>query len=144
MQGKIKVSLDVMAVVTDKAQRKTEAVNVDQVYVVSQYVDWLNQLAQFTLAIGGKDSSGRLSICPELRDKLARISIKDETFRQYFATPEGNPKTWLTADEQAALFADVLIPMAYKLVWSEKGGPWDRDDVEIVVGIKTVDLRAHA
>lgn len=118
MLGRFKDSLDLMAIVTDKEKRSTEALDVNYVYVVEEKKNYLNKIAVFVLAFGGMDSTGKLHVDQSRVNNGAQVIIKSPLFEQLFETPEGNPKYENTQDELNQLFTEHLLPNADKYAWS--------------------------
>ena len=117
MQGQLAQPLDVMAVVTSKDKKTVEALDVDQVFVVHYAINHVAKHAQFVVGFGGKDSSGKLHLFPELREKLSQITIGGDDFVKWFETAEGNPKRELTQAFLDQIFAEVILPACQKLAW---------------------------
>jgi hypothetical protein len=118
MKGSLVKSLDTMAAVTNKQDRKAEVLDVDQVQVVAMTIDHLQKLAHFTIAFGGLDSSGKFWIDPDRRGNGAIITIREPLFSQLFCDVNGNPNFVFTQEALEDLFATHLIPGADKFAWT--------------------------
>lgn len=117
MKGQLTKSLDAMAALIDAEARTAEVIDVDHVYVVDLHINYVAKVASFVLAFGGKDSSGKLHMCPQRRESMAKLSINSPDFEKYFQTPEGNPRHDLSAAHLRTAFTEVLVPAANQLVW---------------------------
>lgn len=130
MKAKLKDAVDVMAVITNKETRASEVIDVDHVFVVSQTINWIGNVAQFVVAFGGVDSTGRLHLCPERKENLANITINEPTFSELFRA-NANPLRELPQSLLDEVFAGVVIPACDKHCWG-------LDEVEIAMDDVTV------
>lgn len=117
MQAALARPLDVMSVVTDRTNRKSEVIDVNQVFVVSEIRDHDKQLAQFVVAFGGKDSTGKLHICPIRRQKMTQITIPPDLYAKYFNDSNGNPRRGILQADLDELFAEHIVPSCDRLAW---------------------------
>ena len=131
MHCKLDKSLDMMAVVVDKDKRTTECLDVDRVQVMSYRVNYVGRYADFVLAFGGCDSTGKFHMDPKRSTELANCVIKDPVFGELFDDAVGNPIVGLSAKTIETVFAEHVLPIADKMCWQF-------DDVEMQMDGKTV------
>lgn len=130
MHAKMKQALDVMGVIVNKEKRTAEVVNVDCIQIVEWRISSQPRVAQFVIAFGGCDSTGKFHSSPDQKE-LAAITIHDPVFSQYFMASDGNLKRGFSEELMDEVFRDAIIPIAVERCWTF-------DEIEISMADITV------
>lgn len=133
--------LGLMAVIIDEELRLSETLDVDQIRIVSIVINVIQGHAQFIMAFGGIDSTGRFHPDPKRAEDAFPVVIQRQNqpveFDRLF-TEAGTPGSIKTTFEPGffdVIAEEILLPTAYKLIW----GAADRyPDMEIQISGRTV------
>jgi hypothetical protein len=141
MYVKLTTPIGEMAVVTDKAKRQAECLDVDAIGLISQVINTCTGKAHFTLAFGSVDSTGKFHIDPAHADNVANLMIDRSstpaTFDSFFMDAKGNAR----CDYPRSFYEEMmkaLIPLAHKMIW---GGTYP--DMEVLMNGQLIFQPEH-
>lgn len=130
MYAKLTKPLDVMAAVVDKNSKAVECLDVDCIQVISITINHIAKIAQFVLAFGGCDSTGRFHLCPQRRENMSQVTIANEKFNEYFLV-DGNPRM-----DFPESFMNMLFER--ELVGASNDRAWGLDELEVTLQGKSI------
>lgn len=133
--------IGLMAVIVDEELRLSETLDVDQIRVVSMTINVVQGFANFVLAFGGIDSTGRFhpdhkhaeDAFPVVIQRANQPAEFDRLFTEV-GTP-GSIKTTYEPDYFEVIAEQILLPTAYKLMW---GAEHKYPDMEVQIAGRTV------
>jgi nicotinic acid mononucleotide adenylyltransferase len=104
MYAKFSESIDVMAVITDKKNKKSSVYNVDTIQLARQIIQCTpTKTAQFFFALGCLDELEEFHLFPELAEKVAIVTLDSQAYDKYFSN-----KLYLTEEDMKEIYKEYI------------------------------------
>lgn len=134
MYYRLKSPVGEIAVVTDRTKRASEFLDVDAISVESHVINNHSGVAQFSLGLGGVDSTGKFHL--DTSQEVVNLTVERKKspfhtaqFDVNFRDENGNARHDYPRSFWDRLMRDTLIPAAYVQQW---GAPDKFPNMEVV------------